>query len=112
MTAAKQSSRVVASMDPERRIYPSTLSRLLVINEWEEVWQEFWNRRRADSKGRYFRFDIGFEGIEPGLDNTSKMQEFRTQAQAEFSNRRELDDVARSVVATLFYFELEPTPKY
>jgi len=77
-----------------------------------KVWQEFRNRRGAESKGRYFRFDIGFEGIEPGLDNTSKMQELRTQARAEFSDSRELDDLARSVVASLFYFELEPTPKY
>ena len=76
------------------------------------MWQEFRNRRGADSKGRYFRFDIGFEGKEPGLDNTSKMQELRTQARAEFSDSQELEDLARSVVASLFYFELESTPKY
>ena len=76
------------------------------------MWQEFRNRRRAESKGRYFRFDIGFEGIEPGLDNISKMQELRTQVRAEFSDSKELDDLARTVVASLFYFELEPTPKY
>ncbi len=90
------------------RLYRAFLSSL----SGRKLWQEFRNRRRADSKGRYFRFDIGFEGEEPGLDNTSKMQELRMQARTEFSDSNELDDLARSVVASLFYFELEPTPKY
>ena len=46
------------------------------------------------------------------MDNISKIQELRTQARAEFSDSKELDDLARTVVALLFYFELEPTPKY
>jgi len=101
---------------PREILRDESISRLyrafLLSLSGRKLWQEFRNRRRADSKSRYFRFDIGFKGEEPGLDNTSKIQELRSQARAEFSNSRELDDLARSMVASFFYFELKPTPKY
>ena len=34
------------------------------------------------------------------------------QARAEYSDSKELNDLARSVMALLFYFEQESTPKY
>ena len=40
------------------------------------------------------------------------MQELRTYIRAEFFDFRKLNDLARAIIALLFYFELESIPKY
>jgi len=77
-----------------------------------KLWQEFRNCGRGDTEGRYFRFDIEFDGREPSLDNINQMEGLKLRAQAEHSKSKELDNLARCVVASLFYFEFESTPQY
>ena len=90
------------------RLYRALLSSL----SGRKLWQEFRNRRRADARGRHFHFDMDFDGQEPDLDNTSKMQDLQAHARAEFSESKELHNLARRVVASRFYFELESRPRY
>ena len=77
-----------------------------------KLWQEFQNCGRGDTEGQYFRFDIEFDGREPSLDNINQMKELKLQTQAEYSESKELDNLARCVVASLFYFKFESTPQY
>lgn len=73
--------------------------------------EAFKNGRRMDLKGRYYRFDTEFDGREPGLDETSKMQEIAAKAREEFRKSAEVDIVARCIIASYFHFELESKPK-
>lgn len=71
---------------------------------------KFRSRRRVGCKEQYFRFDIEFQGAEPGLADTTKMQELKAAARAAIYGSKELDRLARCVVAELFIFELESEP--
>ncbi len=79
------SSRVSESHEILRDEFISRLCRAFLLSMSErKLWQEFRNRRRANSKERYFRFDIKFNNEELDLNNTSKMQKLQAQAQIEF----------------------------
>jgi hypothetical protein len=70
---------------------------------------KFRSRRRGDRKERYFRFDIEFDSPEPALDIT-KIQELKAAARVAIQGSKELDQLARRIVAELFIFELEYEP--
>jgi hypothetical protein len=71
---------------------------------------KFRSRRREGRKEQYFRFDMEFDGPEPALDDTTKMQELKAAARSAVQGSKELDRLARCVVAELFVFELEGKP--
>lgn len=107
------SSCVSESREILRDEFISRLCRVFLSSMSErKLWQEFRNCRRANSKERYFRFDIEFNDEELDLNNTSKMQKLWAQAQIEFSKFSELNDLTRCVMTLLFYFELKSTSTY
>ncbi|EDN92146.1 hypothetical protein SS1G_08008 [Sclerotinia sclerotiorum 1980 UF-70] len=67
--------------------------------------------RRQGSREQYFRFDIEFDHPEPELDDTTRMQEVKERARSAIYESKELDHLARCVVAELFLFELDSIPK-
>lgn len=74
--------------------------------------------RRPDSsdgrrRGEYFRFNIDFAGREPRLDDVSKMRELKDLARDSIlnSNAKQLDRLARCIIAEYFVFELEAVPR-
>ncbi|KAJ8058493.1 hypothetical protein OCU04_012681 [Sclerotinia nivalis] len=67
--------------------------------------------RRQGSREQYFRFDIEFDHPEPELDDTTRMQEVKERARSAICESKELDHLARCVVAELFLFELDSVPK-
>jgi hypothetical protein len=71
---------------------------------------KFRSRRREGRKEQYFRFDIEFDGPEPALDDTTKMQELKAAARSAIQGSKELDRLARCIVAEYFIFELEHEP--
>lgn len=56
---------------------------------------------------RIHRLSVHFDGAEPRLDDTSRIPELIRKAQTDPSLSPEIDAVARRMVASLFYFELE-----
>ena len=64
-------------------------------------------------RGQYFRFNVEFEGREPRLDDPTRMQELKDIAgqNVNHSSSKQLDHLARCVIAELFYFELEGVPR-
>ncbi|RDL30200.1 uncharacterized protein BP5553_10478 [Venustampulla echinocandica] len=68
---------------------------------------KFRSRQRGGHKEQYFRFDIEFDGPEPALDDTTKIQELKAAARSAIHGSEELDRLARCVVAELFVFELD-----
>ncbi|KAH7393734.1 patatin-like phospholipase-like protein [Cadophora sp. MPI-SDFR-AT-0126] len=71
---------------------------------------KFRSRRREGRKEQYFRFDMEFDGPEPALDDTTKMQELKAAARAAIHGSKELKRLARCVVAELFVFVLDHDP--
>jgi hypothetical protein len=60
---------------------------------------------------RYHRLNLQFEGGEPRLDSVMCMPEMRRKAQADPSLDEPIATVARAMVASLFYFELDAAPE-
>lgn len=67
--------------------------------------------RGKATREQYFRFDIEFDHPEPELDDTTRMQEVKEHARSTIYNSKELDRLARCIVAELFLFELDSVPK-
>ena len=78
----------------------------------KRLWQEFRERWRNEGRQRFFRFDVEFDGQEPALDDTTRFQELKSVTQSQLSHSSELDNLARCLVASLFYFEFESNPRY
>lgn len=57
---------------------------------------------------RIHRLSVDFDGAEPRLDDTSRIPELIRKAQTDPSLSPGIDAVARCMVASLFYFELDP----
>jgi hypothetical protein len=106
-------------MDDEPRMLPSRgifkdgfiprLFRAFMVS-MKSNGHKFRSRRSEGRKEQYFRFDIEFNGPEPALDDTSKMQELKAAARSAIHGSKELDRLARCVVAEWFVFELERKP--
>ncbi|KAF2818135.1 FabD/lysophospholipase-like protein [Ophiobolus disseminans] len=61
---------------------------------------------------RIHRLSVGFDGSEPRLDDTSMIPELTLKSQADPALTLEIDVVARRMVASLFYFELDGLPQW
>ena len=60
---------------------------------------------------RYHRLDIEFDQVEPRLDDVRSIPEMKSKVQADSSSSKTVDNIARSMVASLFYFELDSIPE-
>ncbi|KFY02563.1 hypothetical protein O988_02062 [Pseudogymnoascus sp. VKM F-3808] len=67
-------------------------------------------QRRGGRNNKYFRFDVEFDGPEPQLDDTSRMQELKAAARSAMEGSKQLDRLARCIIAELFFFELDSLP--
>ena len=56
---------------------------------------------------RYHRLDIEFVQAEPRLDDVMSIPEMKSKVQVENSLSKTTENIARNMVASLFYFELE-----
>jgi len=60
---------------------------------------------------QFFRFNVEFVGREPRLDDLSKISEMKNFAQDVVHHSKQLDHLARCMIAELFLFELESVPR-
>ncbi|CCD42661.1 similar to patatin-like phospholipase [Botrytis cinerea T4] len=67
--------------------------------------------RKQGHREQYFRFDIEFDHPEPELDDTTRMQEVKERARSAICGSKDIDQLARCVIAELFLFELDSVPK-
>jgi hypothetical protein len=72
---------------------------------------KFRSRQRKGRREQYFRFDVEFNGPEPELDDTTKLEELKDIARAAIASSKELDRLARCIVSELFIFELVDKPQ-
>ncbi|XMA20309.1 hypothetical protein WAI453_013100 [Rhynchosporium graminicola] len=104
----------IPRMSPSRGIFQdgfiARLLRVFKLSFGSIRGHKFRSRRREGRKEQYFRFDMEFDGPEPALDNTTKMQELKTAARAAVHGSTELKRLARCIVAELFVFELDHDP--
>jgi hypothetical protein len=60
---------------------------------------------------RYHRLDLELDGEEPKLDDVINIPGLKSKVQGDRSMSAAIDDIARCVVASLFYFELDAIPQ-
>ena len=66
---------------------------------------------RKGRRGRYFRFNVEFNGRVPRLDDPSKIPEMKILAREVILHSKQLDQLAHCIIAELFVFELESVPR-
>jgi hypothetical protein len=105
----------VPRMSPSRGIlkdgFIPRLFRAFMLSMSNREGHKFRSRHTACRKEQYFRFDIEFEGPEPGLDDTTKIPELKAAAQSAIDGSKEVDRLARCIIAEYFLFELEAYPQ-
>lgn len=67
-------------------------------------------RRVFEFNPRYHRLDVELE-TEPRLDDAASMSKLKSKVQADGSLSTAINSIARCMVASMFYFELESTPE-
>jgi hypothetical protein len=78
----------------------------------------FWEKMR-DGKVReayhshpgYHRLNVAFDGEEPRLDDVMSIPGLKSKVQGDDSISDAIDNIARCMVASLFYFELDSIPE-
>jgi hypothetical protein len=77
----------------------------------------FWEKMRDEKvrqafygHPRYYRLNVEFDGEEPKLDDTSSISVMKTRTQGDSSLSGIPDNIARCVIASLLYFELDAVP--
>jgi hypothetical protein len=77
---------------------------------WEKMRDK--NVRQAFlSHPRYHRLNIQFDGDEPRLDDAQSIPLLKTIAEKDESVSDSIENIARCVIASLFYFELDSIPR-
>jgi len=64
-------------------------------------------RQAFPNQSRYHRLDVEFDQAEPRLDDTKTLSELKSKVQVDDSLSTAIDSIARRMLASLFYFELE-----
>ena len=68
-------------------------------------------RQAYHSHPRYHRLNVKFDGEEPQLDDIMSIPGLKSEVQGNDSISDEIDHVARCMIASLFYFELDSKPE-
>ncbi|KAK1754174.1 patatin-like phospholipase-like protein [Echria macrotheca] len=78
----------------------------------------FWEKMRDkkvreafQSHPRYHRLNVQFEGDEPRLDDVQSIPDVKLKVQDDPSVCETIDNIARCMIASLFYFELDSRPQ-
>ena len=78
------------------------------LMDGQSAWQELQNYLPDEKKANYFRLNVVFDGQEPALDDLQEMRLLKEHGNR-IKNENELE-IAESLVAKQFYFELESAP--
>jgi hypothetical protein len=73
--------------------------------------QDFKNQRRMAPETDYFRFDVNFRGREPRLDQVCQIPNVKAIAREQFSDSKDIDNLAYRFIVSHFHFELDAMPK-
>ncbi|KAH7111753.1 hypothetical protein B0J11DRAFT_598320 [Dendryphion nanum] len=68
-------------------------------------------RQAYHSHPRYHRLNVTFDGEEPQLDDIMSIPGLKSKVQEDESTSDAIDHVARCLIASLFYFELDSKPE-
>ncbi len=101
---------------PHSPVMLGSFSRLyrsfMVALDGQKTWDELFNTLSTESRTRFHRLNIDFPGIEPSIDDVSAMASLKQQAEQHIASEARLKGIKDSMIASMFYFELEDIPKY
>ena len=98
---------------------PKTVSRNVWKNgAFPRLCRLFWEKMRDrkvreafQTHPRYHRLNVQFEGDEPRLDDIQSIPDIKSKVQDDQLVCKTIDNIARCMVASLFYFELDSMPR-
>lgn len=98
------------SPDAPRSIWKNGAFPRLCRLFWEKM-RDKKVRQAFHAHPRYHRLNFEFDGEEPRLDNTESMSELQSKVDEDPSLSTRIDNIARCVIASFFYFELDAAPR-
>jgi hypothetical protein len=79
----------------------------------EDAWKQFFNSLAPASRDRYHRLSVRFSGLEPSLDDVLQIPELKSTVKRSIDSSAEtLTAVVDSMIASIFYFELDNMPRF
>jgi hypothetical protein len=95
------------------RFYVRIFKRFMRNPDGEEVWKRFLNSLEPKSCTRYHRLNIEFWGPEPSIDDASRIPELKSSVLRSIEvEKLTVAAVMDSMIASMFYFELDGFPKF
>ncbi|CZT11980.1 uncharacterized protein RAG0_15979 [Rhynchosporium agropyri] len=69
-----------------------------------------WNRGGDENESRYYRLNTQLTGKKPALDDVGTMKPLKSQTRKQHMKSESLNELAQSLISSLFYFELTSRP--
>jgi hypothetical protein len=107
-------SSIVTDCGPwsKSRFYVRLFKSFMRNIDGEDAWRRFYNSLTPDTQARYYRLNIPFSGPEPGLDDALRIPDLKASVLETIqSDSLTLTAVKDSMIASMFYFELDSVPK-
>lgn len=76
----------------------------------EEAWKSFYNSLPLAARERYHRLNLEIPGIEPQLDDVLRITELKHRTLEAIESHVDVTPVIDSILASMFYFELDEHP--
>jgi hypothetical protein len=93
------------------RFYKRLFASFMRSLDGEDAWESFLNNVPLKSRHRYHRLNIKFPGPEPSLDDADRLPELKeTVSSTIHQDRPSMLSVVDSMLASMFYFELDRLP--
>ena len=84
---------------------------LMALGASERAWKQV-TKVECDGNGQLFRFDIQYDGMGPSLDNTTDLLYMDRLATTTIRASSKLYQLADTIRAELFFFELDDMPQF
>ena len=94
------------------RFIPRLLRALMVNMDGEKAWHEVSNTVSSQSKTRLHRLNVRLEGRYLSLDEVDYIPTLKERTLDECKANNQLEVVTNSLIASLFYFELDTLPDH
>lgn len=93
-----------------KRFYMRLLKSFMRNIDGEEIWIQFKNTLPPESQDRYHRLNLRLGGYEPQLDDVLMISELKNRTLEAINNEPVITEVIDSMIASMFYFELDELP--
>lgn len=111
-TSASLASKLGPFSPVRDRFLPRLFKTFMVSIDGEKAWHEVLNTVSSHSKTRLHRLNLSLEDRYLSLDDVNNITHLQEQALAQYRTSNQLEVICNSILASMFYFELDDIPAY